>query len=234
MSVQSAMPVRMMSRFMTKLQSRLNMTDRLFAALSVLVCVTANAKTIEGEVFIVTAGGPAIKLALVQVKAISKIEMENHIAKIEQQSAPERAEADSAVSRATKEISRPKVDELMTLKENPTHGDRRQHEKQIETRIYARIQLKELRARQKTLNSAAPFFVDLPQPVATAKTDADGRFELTIPDKGEYVLVASAERTVFNDVERYFWVVRLNSEESKVTLSNDNLTSSGSPESVLA
>ena len=87
------------------------MTHRLFAALSVLVCVTANAKTIEGEVFIVTAGGPAIKLALVQVKAISKIEMENHIAKIEQQITPERAEADSAVSRATKEISRPKVDE---------------------------------------------------------------------------------------------------------------------------
>ena len=51
---------------------------------------------------------------------------------------------------------------------------------------------------QKALNSAAPFFVDLPQPVATAKTDAEGRFQLTIPDKGEYVLVASAERTVFN------------------------------------
>ena len=56
------------------------------------VSLTANAKTIEGQVFIVTAGGPAIKLALVQVKAISKIEIENHIAKIEQQVAPERAE----------------------------------------------------------------------------------------------------------------------------------------------
>ncbi len=217
------------------------MTHRLFAALSVLVCVTANAKTIEGEVFIVTAGGPAIKLALVQVKAISKIEMENRIAKIEQQIASERAEVNSAVSRAMKESdARIKQMQAMTLKEiqrqmaDDLKRSRAERDKAIQAPIHARIQLKELRARQKTLNSAAPFFVDLPEPVATAKTDADGRFELTIPDKGEYVLVASAERTVFNDVERYFWVVRLNSEESKVTLSNDNLTSSGSPESVLA
>ena len=230
-----------MSRFMTNLRSRLNMTHRLFAALSVLVCVTANAKTIEGEVFIVTAGGPAIKLALVQVKAISKIEMENRIAKIEQQIASERAEVNSAVSRAMKESdARIKQMQAMTLKEiqrqmaDDLKRSRAERDKAIQAPIHARIQLKELRARQKTLNSAAPFFVDLPEPVATAKTDADGRFELTIPDKGEYVLVASAERTVFNDVERYFWVVRLNSEESKVTLSNDNLTSSGSPESVLA
>ena len=216
------------------------MTHRLFAALSVLVCVTANAKTIEGEVFIVTAGGPAIKLALVQVKAISKIEMENHIAKIEQQIAPERAEADSAVSRAMKESdARIKQMQAMTLKEiqrqmaDDLKRSRAERDKAIQAPILARLQLRELRARQKTLNSAAPFFVDLPQPVATAKTDADGRFELTIPDKGEYVLVASAERTVFNDVERYFWVVRLNSEEFKATLSNDNLTTSGSADSLL-
>src|SRR6266581_8693571 len=146
MSVQSAMPVRMMSRFMTNLRSRLNMTHRLFAALSVLVCVTANAKTIEGEVFIVTAGGPAIKLALVQVKAISKIEMENHIAKIEQQIAPERAEADSAVSRAMKESdARIKQMQAMTLKEiqkqmaDDLKRSRAERDKAIQAPIHARI-----------------------------------------------------------------------------------------------
>ncbi len=129
--------------------------------------------------------------------------------------------------------------QAMTLKEiqkqmaDDLKRSRAERDKAIQAPILARLQLRELRARQKTLNSAAPFFVDLPQPVATAKTDADGRFELTIPDKGEYVLVASAERTVFNDVERYFWVVRLNSEEFKATLSNDNLTTSGSADSLL-
>jgi len=217
------------------------MAHGFFIVVSVLLCASMDAKTIRGDVFIVTAGGPAIKLALVQVKAISKIEMENRIAKIEQQIASERAEVNSAVSRAMKESdARIKQMQAMTLKEiqrqmaDDLKRSRAERDKAIQAPIHARIQLKELRARQKTLNSAAPFFVDLPEPVATAKTDADGRFELTIPDKGEYVLVASAERTVFNDVERYFWVVRLNSEESKVTLSNDNLTSSGSPESVLA
>ncbi len=216
------------------------MAHGFFIVVSVLLCASMDAKTIRGDVFIVTAGGPAIKLALVQVKAISKIEMENHIAKIEQQIAPERAEADSAVSRAMKESdARIKQMQAMTLKEiqkqmaDDLKRSRAERDKAIQAPIHARIQLKELRARQKTLNSAAPFFVDLPQPVATAKTDADGRFELTIPDKGEYVLVASAERTVFNDVERYFWVVRLNSEEFKATLSNDNLTTSGSADSLL-
>ena len=216
------------------------MAHGFFIVVSVLLCATMDAKTIRGDVFIVTAGGPAIKLALVQVKAISKIEMENHIAKIEQQIAPERAEADSAVSRAMKESdARIKQMQAMTLKEiqkqmaDDLKRSRAERDKAIQAPILARLQLRELRARQKTLNSAAPFFVDLPQPVATAKTDADGRFELTIPDKGEYVLVASAERTVFNDVERYFWVVRLNSEEFKATLSNDNLTTSGSADSLL-
>ncbi len=56
------------------------MAHGFFIVVSVLLCATMDAKTIRGDVFIVTAGGPAIKLALVQVKAISKIEMENHIA----------------------------------------------------------------------------------------------------------------------------------------------------------
>jgi hypothetical protein len=203
-------------------------------------------------VFIVTAAGPAIKLALVQVKAISKIEIEKHIAKIEQQIAPERAEVNSAVSRAKKEFDA-RTRQMLggTSKEikkkmaDDLERSRKEREDEMQARLAARqrlIELKELsasggvsgelRARQKALNSAAPFFVDLPQPVATAKTDADGRFELTIPE-GEYVLVASAERTVFKDVETYFWVVRLNPEEFKVTLSNDNLTGSGSPDSLL-
>ncbi len=209
------------------------MAHRSFIVLSVLLCATANAKTIEGQVFIVTAGGPAIKLALVQVKAISKIEIENHITKIEQQIASERSEANSALSRAIKELQNGQDGRISPKMRELTLTEKQKNEDAIQRRVYGRIQLKELRARQKALNSAAPFFVDLPQPVATAKTDADGHFELTIPDKGEYVLVASAERTVFNDVERYFWIVRVNAGESKATLSNDNLTTSGSADSLL-
>lgn len=220
------------------------MTHRFFAALSVLVCATANAKTIEGQVFIVTAGGPAIKLALVQVRAISKIEIENHIAKIEQQIASQRAEANSAMSRAIKESdalarqmrkeSDVRIREMAESKSHTTTESFDSWRARVEARTQSQAQsMRELRARQEALNSAAPFFVDLPQSVATAKTDAEGRFQLTVPDEGEYVLVASAERTVFKDVERYFWMVRLNSEELRATLSNDNLTTSGSPDSLL-
>lgn len=213
------------------------MTHRFFAALSVLVCATANAKTIEGQVFIVTAGGPVIKLALVQVKAISKIEIENHIAKVEQQIASERDEVNAAAARDDEEFNalmedmREETARMTKMQKSSKSFDSLQA--RIKARNRSQGQSMELHARQKVLNSAAPFFVDLPQPVVTAKTDAEGRFQLTVPDEGEYVLVASAERTVFKDVERYFWIVRLPGQQSKVTLSNDNLTVSGSPDSLL-
>src|SRR5207244_2310265 len=116
----------------------------------------------------------------------------------------ERAEVNSAVSRAIKESDAEiKQTAHKTLKDytkeltDDLKKTRKERFDKIDARFRKRHQLEELGTRQKTLNSAAPFFVDLPQSVATAKTDADGRFELTIPDKGEYVLVASAERTVF-------------------------------------
>ena len=89
-------------------------------------------------------------------------------------------------------------------------------------------------AQQKTLCSAAPYFENLPQAIASAKTDADGRFKIAIPDDDrDIVLVAKSQRQVFNAVENYYWMVRAKPSDSNVTLSNDNLTSSGSADSVL-
>ena len=63
--------------------------------------------------------------------------------------------------------------------------------------------LREAVAHKKMWNSAAPYFVELPQPIATAKTDAEGRFQMNLSDDGEYIVVAKAERTVFEAVEKY-------------------------------
>jgi hypothetical protein len=83
------------------------------------------------------------------------------------------------------------------------------------------------------LQSAAPYFLGLPEPTATAKTDADGRFKLNLPVEGDFVIVASSTRQVFDKVEKYYWMVRLKPAELTLSLSNDNLTSSRGPDSIL-
>ena len=99
----------------------------------------AHGKDIDGQVFIVTAAGPAIKLALVEVKLFVQADIERHIRDI----------------------------------------------------------------------------------------------DLAPDSEGDHALVATSGRTLFNSTERYFWVVRLKHGDTKATLSNDNLTTSGRADSLV-
>ena len=70
-----------------------------------------------------------------------------------------------------------------------------------------------------------------------AKTDADGRFTIRIPRQGRVALAARASRDVVNSQENYYWLVWVSlsgKNRTDVMLSNDNVTTSGSPESVVA
>ena len=93
--------------------------------------------------------------------------------------------------------------------------------------------LRDAIARRRGFDSAAAYFAALPEPLATGKTDADGRFKLTVPEKDEIVVLATSSRMTFDRVERYFWIVRLAPQETHLTLSNDNLTTSGSADSLV-
>lgn len=89
--------------------------------------------------------------------------------------------------------------------------------------------------RDKFLRGAF-FFSELPTPIRTAKTNADGEFELQVPRSGNFALAASASRLVGDNTEKYFWLVRLDNQgpaNQSIMLSNDNLTSSGSSASLL-
>jgi hypothetical protein len=75
------------------------------------------------------------------------------------------------------------------------------------------------------------YFNNLPIPLAIVKTDADGKFSLQISQKGEFTLVAQAQRQVSDNTEKYFWLVRVHSDgksEMQVMLSNDNLITANS------
>lgn len=80
------------------------------------------------------------------------------------------------------------------------------------------------------------YFTSLSTPLAISKTDADGKFSFQIPTKGEFVLAAQAQRQVADNVEKYFWLVRVHSDgksEMQVMLSNDNLVTANSADSAV-
>ena len=73
-------------------------------------------------------------------------------------------------------------------------------------------------------------------PVASVKTDADGKFRMQIPPNGKFVITASASRATGNQDEEYIWVVPVSLEgklRGEVFLSNDNMASSDSTESMI-
>ena len=78
------------------------------------------------------------------------------------------------------------------------------------------------------------YFQDLPAAVATGKTDADGKFTLTLPP-GKYVFAATASRSVSKDTEQYAWLVKVDASNPVhgLLLSNDNQAETGCKECML-
>jgi hypothetical protein len=67
-------------------------------------------------------------------------------------------------------------------------------------------------------------------PIATTKTDADGKFSIEVPGSGDLAIVAVAQRETPNSLENYFWIVPA---ADHVDLSNDSLTSATAGASIL-
>ena len=90
-----------------------------------------------------------------------------------------------------------------------------------------------VRRRTEYLNSAGPYFKNLPRPIALVKTDVDGKFKLELPSSiDQVIIVASATREVFGPRENYFWAVKVK-PPATIMLSNDNLADAASSDSAL-
>jgi hypothetical protein len=82
--------------------------------------------------------------------------------------------------------------------------------------------------------TSAWYFRDLPPSVAQTTTNSEGKFVLNLPP-GEYAVAATASREILSgETETYYWLVKVNADKEKqtVTLSNVNLTTSGSSDSL--
>jgi len=74
-------------------------------------------------------------------------------------------------------------------------------------------------------------FSQLPQSAVSEKTDADGKCRLELPNRGQWIVTATAQRMVGDKVEVYWWMVEVpeekQSEKTPILLSNDNLLTDG-------
>lgn len=64
----------------------------------------------------------------------------------------------------------------------------------------------------------------LPVPVATAQTDADGKFTIMLPRGRQYAIIATAMRLAGDSTETLTWIVRVDPEkDSTIRLANSNV-----------
>lgn len=192
--------------------------------------------TIDGQIFIRTQGAETIKLSLVDIALFDAKAVAEDVERKRKAAEPIYEGLQSLVKEAEKRVKEAEKRE----KERAKGLDKVSEEDREEVRIAQIAWEKALAKSGKVqpmalyLHSAPYYFNDLPKPLLMTKTDADGKFTFKIPN-GSYVLAAASGRQTGIKTEFYHWMVKVNIDaDKKVMLANDNLSASGSPDSMIA
>jgi hypothetical protein len=199
---------------------------------------------IQGQVFVVTNGGINIKLALVNVAAYREKDLLAQLDWIWDAGSDERAYAATQVLAAKGEITaagdrmKDATDRAVYIAQtfrpnlgamSPTEALRPFAVAEAEAMLRladhrsAVKKWEDERKMEAGLSTPRHQIEKLTNPLTASKTDADGKFELTLP-AGQYVLVATGRRMAGESTELYEWMIRVDAEKpAKVMLSNDNL-----------
>jgi hypothetical protein len=197
----------------------------------------AGTNFIDGQVFIVTGGHESVKLGLVAVAACRPDEFASAVASTKSQIESERPKLDDIRLRANKSVELTShlvdvVNEEVISSFSATLYN--VSVDCIKLKVNAEHLADRVSRRSEYLNSAAPYFKNLPHPIALVKTDADGKFKMELPSPiDQVIIVASTTRQVLlGQLENYFWAVKVK-PPATTTLSNDNLTHAASSDSAL-
>ena len=244
---------------------------QLAAAQKKIAALEAAPDELEGEVFIENKGSAPARLGRVAVQVFERTQFDKFLAnrvaaaKAErstvqpQLTAAEQAHAKSVanIRGLEAEVAKLKqaakdVDYTLPRKQyfevlNGIEESRAQKEAAL-TAAYAaqrtedaELGLIRLRQLRRAVDRGPYYFTGLGSPLASTKTDADGRFHLRFPHGTKVAVVAMAERpakvrAAGEDTGAYCWMVGVPRDQGRhfeVVLSNDNLTTSGSPDSLV-
>jgi hypothetical protein len=193
----------------------------------------AESNFIDGQVFIVTGGHESVKLGLVAVAACRPDEFASAVESSKSQIDFERAKVDDIRPRANGSVEL--ASQLIhAVEKAPVSSSWASAFKMsLELKTNAEHLADRVSRRSEFLNSAAPYFKNLPHPIALVKTDVEGKFKMELPSSiGQIIIVANATREVLGPRENYFWAVKVK-PPANITLANDNLTHAASSDSAL-
>lgn len=190
--------------------------------------------------FVVRTGGRRHSLGSVVLQAIPEAALKKHLQRKMERSEPESrklAREIDAVA-AVLEKTRAQEDRLWRIQKADENNVQKVKAWSV---VYNKMKtitrrLEDLQAQRQRLITGEDFFQDLPTPISSATTLADGTFTLAIPRDGRYGIVARACRALGEDKQTCFWFVwaSLDGNPSKrLVLNNDNIVGAGSPDSAL-
>ncbi|MEQ1861739.1 MAG: hypothetical protein ABMA13_17610 [Chthoniobacteraceae bacterium] len=232
---------------MVKLLSTVRKRESVLLAMAILGILSAHtAKAaddvtqVDGQVFIVTKGAGSYKLALVTIGVFDDVVLSENLQR-------KRTEALPAMTYFTEkaQIAKALVDEAKKVEDAAfkVYLDEIRNQKKKDQYEAAKTAASTARELWRTIlgragygTSAQYYFSDLPPPLMTTKTDADGKFSFKVARNAKYILAAQAERTAGNAKEEYAWMVRVDAsgqEAKMIFLSNDNLSTADSAQSAI-
>lgn len=166
-------------------------------------------RTIDGEVFIVTQGAGNIKLGLVRVEAFLEKDVKAHISGIKDDLSHQLAEAKTVYEKCVR------INENGAIKQS----------------LYIGAKAGESKCGQSFVTSSHDVSRMLTQviavPVASSTTNADGKFQISVPADQKLFLIARGQRQLIDSTEEYYWLKVLppaiSDKEQPVFLSNDSI-----------
>ena len=199
------------------------------ALAGIVACVLAVAsaraqdlRTIEGQIFIRTKGGDNIKLSLVDVLLFDEKVIAANVEEKRKVAEPFYEALQPAVKAARKKAA-----------EARARNDASHDLDALQLMFKGEEELRKTIGMADYAHSALYYFNGLPAALQTSKTDADGKFSFKVPS-GSYVLAAISSRRAGRVTESYQWMFRVTVDaDKKVMLANDNLTTSGSADSLI-
>lgn len=215
----------------------------VIAALKTTGCGGARQGNLGGEVFIVTEGAANVKLGLVEVRVLPLQETQNSIAQAKQQAEREKTKLQIELDAARGAYLSAQVRLRAAADSIPTNEETKDDTPAWDrwraansARRAAKARVAEIQEQIRTWDSGAPYFANLPAAVASEKTDADGKFSLTIDRSKTVVLAAQATRRIMDKAENYYWLITVSLDgqpTKRIFLSNDNLATADSKDSLI-
>lgn len=207
-------------------------------AFAAIVCsCTKPPQSVDGSIFIVTKGGESVKLGLVEVSVFDYDSLNSYIQDCIRQDSDSIARNMHRVVELVSKANAAKqhYDSIYAAWNDATYGTKSYNE------LYAASDLALEQQLEASLNAIRAMYFGrnafeynaalesnyskLGHPKSKLKTDADGKFSLSLPE-GKYAVCASAKRLVGEDTEYYDWMTFFEVKENtpnQVMLSNNNM-----------